>query len=570
MKFKKTWLVVILACVVTLVACGEKSGNVDSNASTTTNGVVNNEKSDGNESPVPADYDPFGKYDPVIELKTVKGTAAWATFPEGETWDNENRWYKLIKDTLGIDIQYDWLVDSSQYNTKINVTIASNDIPDLMNVSRSQLTQLVEADMIEDLTDVFDAYALPFLKEQVETGLRPSQEMATYNGRLMAIPQYSGDPRDQVVSLYVRTDWLENLNLPEPTTFEELIQVAEAFANDDPDQNGQDDTFGLGILSATLGGGSMGGFMNSFHAYPDIWIDDGSGNLVFGSVQPEVKEALSQLREMYQDGVIDREFATKDYNQLKEDVVSEKVGMFYGTVSESALILADQKKNNMSAKWKALPLPSIDGNKARPHANISVGGFYVVKKGYSHPEAAVKLMNLFIQQVYGEDGAGKNMVDNMYAWVDAAKYAMHVLSPVEGYVSDSNYMAVIEAIKNEDPSGLSETNRSVYEIVTNTDGSDPEDWQQWWIHQEDLSPFRVREDYKNDPDGVVISAFYGGSTPTADAHMSTLDTMKEETFARIIMGEAGIDEFDSFVEDWYRLGGEKITQEVNEWKQQSE
>ena len=41
--------------------------------------------------------------------------------------------------------------------------------------------------------------------------------------------------------------------------------------------------------------------------------------------------------------------------------------------------------------------------------------------------------------------------------------------------------------------------------------------------------------------------------------------MEEETFAKIIMGKADISEFDTFVEDFNKLGGSDMTAEVNEW-----
>ena len=47
--------------------------------------------------------------------------------------------------------------------------------------------------------------------------------------------------------------------------------------------------------------------------------------------------------------------------------------------------------------------------------------------------------------------------------------------------------------------------------------------------------------------------------------MSTLESMRDETFTKIIMGESPIEEFDAFVESFNKLGGEQITAEVNEW-----
>lgn len=567
---KKGWtmLLSVLLAASVLSACNGNNGNGNGNEAAGTKGsggAATASATTGEGTPPEGDGNPLGKIDPPVTMTSVLGTAGWATFPDGETWDNDNRWTKLYRETLGVNLKWEWLVDSTQYDNKMNVSIASGDIPDLMVVSKKQLNQLVEADMVEDLTEAFDRYAMPYLKEQVGEALAPAQKMATYDGKLMALPQYGGDPRDSLVSLYIRSDWLAKLSLPEPKTIDELVQVAEAFVKQDPDGNGKADTLGLGILSATTGGGSMGGFLNGFHAYPDIWIEDGAGQLMYGSTTPEMKSALGRLQQMYKDGLIDREFGTKDYNRLKEDVVSGKLGIFYGTISESALIAADLVKNDPKASWKAFPLPSIDGTPAKPSVGVSVGGFHVVKKGFSNPEAVVKMMNLFIQKVYGDDKLGTNGDNKNYAWVDNAKYAMHILSPVQGYIKDYNYALVRDALAAKDPSGLNESLKETYDLVSGTDGSDPEKWQQWWIHQPAVSPFEVRDQYQQKPDGVVIDKYFGGSTKTADEKMSTLGTMQNETFVKIIMNAAPIGDFDSYVANWKKLGGEKITQEVNEW-----
>ena len=43
----------------------------------------------------------------------------------------------------------------------------------------------------------------------------------------------------------IRQDWLDNLGLDMPETFEEFKEVMRAFTEDDPDGNGVDDTYGF-------------------------------------------------------------------------------------------------------------------------------------------------------------------------------------------------------------------------------------------------------------------------------------------------------------------------------------
>ncbi len=42
------------------------------------------------------------------------------------------------------------------------------------------------------------------------------------------------------------------------------------------------------------------------------------------------------------------------------------------------------------------------------------------------------------------------------------------------------------------------------------------------------------------------------------------EKMEEETFAKIVMGKADISEFDTFVENWKKQGGDQILKEINE------
>ena len=57
----------------------------------------------------------------------------------------------------------------------------------------------------------------------------------------------------------------------------------------------------------------------------------------------------------------------------------------------------------------------------------------------------------------------------------------------------------------------------------------------------------------------------GAPTETMTSRMSTLEDLQDEVFIKIILGEESIDAFDKFVSDFYALGGEAITKDVNDW-----
>ena len=74
----------------------------------------------------------------------------------------------------------------------------------------------------------------------------------------------------------------------------------------------------------------------------------------------------------------------------------------------------------------------------------------------------------------------------------------------------------------------------------------------------------VLNDYE-EKNALVINEFYGASTDTMGTKMATLDKMQLETYTKIITGEEDISAFDTFVSQWFSLGGQDITDEVNEW-----
>jgi multiple sugar transport system substrate-binding protein len=49
----------------------------------------------------------------------------------------------------------------------------------------------------------------------------------------------------QAMTLMIRKDWLKKLGLEAPTTWQEMLDVAEAFATEDPDRDGKPDTYGM-------------------------------------------------------------------------------------------------------------------------------------------------------------------------------------------------------------------------------------------------------------------------------------------------------------------------------------
>ncbi|MDD9269495.1 extracellular solute-binding protein [Paenibacillus sp. GCM10023248] len=514
--------------------------------------------------------DPLGKYDPPIDVSFVRNLSDVVEnnvlgVLKGETFE-DNRWSRLYKDQLGINIKNSWVVKgndtSEQYVQKLNVTLASGDLPDVIPVNATQLKQLADSEQIEDMTALYEKYASPLTKQILSQEGSSPFDAVTIDGKLMAIPQVDSS-LERAMFIWIRTDWLQKVGLQPPKTMADVQAISKAFAENDPDGNGKKDTFGLG-LTKTLWGGAMGleGFMAGYKAYPNMWLTDASGKLVYGGIQPEVKKALQSLQIMFKNGELDQEFGTKDGGKVSEQIASGKIGMEYGEQWNSIWPLQLNKNNEPNSQWRAFPIVSESGDTPKVPLKFSTTKFFAVKKGFKHPEAVIKLFNLHLEKNFGATAE----FDKYYAPPEAE--SVWQLSPVTPAPVKKNveaFRAIDAARKAGDFSSLKGEAKTIQSKLDAYKSATKEGFALWgWerIYGPEGSEGIVDQYDKNNQ--FLMDKFVGAPTPTMVERKSTLEKLMNETYTKIIMG-GSVDEFDKFVKDWAKLGGDQITKEVNDW-----
>ena len=450
----------------------------------------------------------------------------------------------------------------AQYEQKANITIASGDIPDIMAVNASQLSRLIDDNQLEDLTKAYNEYAAPYTKEVLSSDGGNALKSATFNGKLMALPNMaSGYGSAQV--LWVRTDWLKKLNLPIPKTMADVFKISEAFKSKDPDGNGKNDTFGLAINKDLIGPSAnyfagLEGFFDGYHAYPNIWVKDASGKLAYGSIQPQTKAALLKLQELYKSGQIDKEYGVKDPSKVKDDINAGKIGMFYGFFWNSGW-LQDAKTKNPTVEWTPYSLPSIDDKPAQTQIPFPISTYYVVKKGMKNPEAAIKLLNLPLEKCFGKTAEP----EKYSVGTDGNSIFNYILiygePPLKNFEAQVNIDKALEA---KDDSTLNAEEKSYYKNINAFLAGDIQFWQHIKMYGAGGSLSIINDAVKNK--NIMDDQYFGAPTQTMVEKNATLLKLQLEVFTEIIMG-GSINEFDKFTNNWKTLGGNQITQEVNAW-----
>ncbi len=571
-------LALLMAVFLLLTACsgnnngGNNAGNAKNEPANQGNTATNSESNAGNNADAGNDAaaDPMGKYDPPIEVTTVRNLSEVVEnnvlgVLEGETFE-DNRWTRVYEDLLGIKIKNEWVVkgnpDSDQYVQKMNVTLASGELPDFMSVNAIQLKQLAESDLIEDMTALYEQYASPLTKDILSQEGSGPFDAATFDGKLMAIPQVEPSI-ERSMFLWIRTDWLEKLSLQPPKTMADVLAISKAFAENDPDGNGKKDTFGLGMTKGLWGGSNgLEGFMAGYQAYPNIWVEGADGKLVFGSIQPEVKKALQELQNMMKAGHVDKEFGIKDGGKVAEDITAGKVGMEYGEQWNSIWPLQLNKNNDPNAQWQAFPIVSESGDQPKVPLKFSTTKFFVVRKGADNPEAVIKLFNAHLEKNWGETAE----FDVYYAPKEAE--SVWQLSPVQPAPPKKNvtaYREIDAARQAGDMSVLQGEAKTIQEKIDLFNSGSEEGFAVWgWERIYGPQGSMGITDQYDKNNQFLIDKFVSAPTPTMVERKSTLEKLQNEVFVKIILGEP-IESFDKFVADWKKLGGDQMTEEVNEW-----
>jgi putative aldouronate transport system substrate-binding protein len=505
-------------------------------------------------------------YDPPIEITTVAQTSPVVKFPKGDS-DRANVWTRAYESRYGIKVTTKWTVDVSQWEQRTNLMIASGDLPDFFLASQNQLDQLVRADLLADLTDTYRKNASDLVRATMLEGSPIPLQSAVYDGKLMAIPFV--EQHETAPHWFVRKDWLDNLGLDVPASMSDLLAVSEAFTTGDPGGDGKE-TYGLAVgPQADFDLAYLQAFFNGYHAYRGIWVEK-DGGLVYGTIQPEMKEALAQLQKMYKAGQIHPEFGTRSEDDLFEDWATGKVGLIQGRGSgpSGTDILKDE---NQKAEIIALPALSVDDQPAMVQVNQpNVRGYWVVRKRYENPEAVLKMLDFWISTFYltpSDEVQAAFISDG----VEPNLWTLNKAAAYRAYKNTDAHNTVTELLDSQSPDIASYRPevRFWYDYIKPVLSGKKVEGLQYRAYLGYYGPNsgRAVEDRYRTEKLYQQDQFYGVPTRTMSRRQASLDKLEAETLTKVIQGSP-IEEFDSFVEEWKRIGGDQVTREVNQWRDQ--
>ena len=571
-KWTKTWALLLALTMAgsLLMACQSSKGGSDAaagdtakdNAADTAQGAdASQDGQDAQTEDTGAQVDPYGPVSEPVTLHIGRSEDTNASYLEGQDSSN-NYIVNHISEQRGVEFVYDFSVASDTYETKVSMAITSGEMPDVMTVTESQFRQLAAAGAIEDMTDAYNTYASDNLKAAYETTQGISFGTVTVDGKIMGMPNISPGA-DGIPMLFVRGDWMEELGLEAPKSVEDIVNIVNTFrekkgttnglvvSSDIVKENGNN-TYGIDALFAMYG------------SYPKHFVEE-DGKIVYGSNTAATKEALTGIRKLVEDGVIDSSFVVRDGSTCEEIVTSGQAGVFFGAWWNMSWPLNNMITDDPSVYWNCYLAPLAADGKYNTAMTSPSGSYLVVKAGCSDAvkEAVIKTMNYQFDIDQDQGVSLKSDPSDPYSWTsmpfslllsrydDKEGKALAALAVVNGEKEVSELSG--EALQWYESYMAATEDVAAAEAANNLSG---------WAYVRAAGLLGQEVGNMNQ----VFDASYT-QTESMDSKWATLEKLEDETFLKILNGEASVDAFDDSVEQWNALGGTDILAELEALRQ---
>lgn len=353
------------------------------------------------------------------------------------TQKNENiEWLNKLEDELGVEIK--WEEVSADWDQKKAPMLASGDIPDLI-LGANVVTDAEFAKfpgLFEDLSDDLDK--LPNVQKMFDEKPETLSMATQLDGSIYGLPKYQRFWPKSASRQYINQEWLDNLGLSQPTTWDELFDVLVAFKEQDANGNGDTTdevpmdwspvaTTGFGyfqpmqLLAST-------GMVVSEGGNSGYFAEDGKVGNFF--VDERYKETVEFLNKCWQAGLVNPKAFSQDYSAYQStgrgDGELAKVGFSWGWE------VSDRFGTQLADQYASIAPLKVD-NSTEPSWSYEISlnygvNFAVVSAQAKNKDAALEFVNALydpeigIQELFGSIGTNIEKDGDTYK----------ILPPAEG------------------------------------------------------------------------------------------------------------------------------------------
>jgi putative aldouronate transport system substrate-binding protein len=410
-----------------------------------------------------------------------------------------------------IDIE---IVDlpGSSYADALGVMLLSGDIPDLIYFQGGD-AKMAEQGILEDWR--------PWIEQapNLQAALYPHNEarLENYPYLLYVFPPRASLP-------VIRTDWLERAGTGVPETVDDYLELFRAIRDGDFDGNGQDDTWAVALAGATGVGGTdeLDTIFDRAFGITGTWMQDANGEWISARVSEQERAKLAFYRQLYEEGLLDPEYVTTQWDVKEDKFYTGRAGVVLGTAGEVIDIYGGKLRQvEPEAELTVLPPPSGPGGE---------GGVRAIDVSKESRGFAMSVLSESKEEVVA---------------------LMDFLASPEGQMMDRLGFEGEHYVRNGDGIEVTPAISTWYaRFMAASNWESPVDWR---------SEAAARSLEMVDADFVADNAFVVPAELAADLDAAT--NVQKEWSYRFISGEASLEEdWDDYVAAWNAAGGERLTE----------
>lgn len=465
--------------------------------------------------------------------------------PVGATGDKTNPVLLAAEALCNVDLQITY-APQGDYVSKFNTVMASADQPMIMVVTSGLTTNSTYLDYCQqgvfwDLTDEINSREL--FRDELTTPY--ALTVTAVGGRNYLFPFLVSSAR--VACLY-RMDWLEALGMEAPTTAAEFYEMARAFTEDDPDGNGEKDTYGFAYIDDADKELTYAGFDTLAVALgtPNRWGVSEDGTIMPYFTFPQYKETLNLFKDMYDNGYMNSDFALVKGNDKHLPLGEGKAGAMFTTATNGRYpggkydALIDNITPTAQIGRQYL-LTDPAGNQVI-NSTLSSGGMggLLIPKAAVQDEATVTRIMDFIETLLSVDGGAKLL--------SLGVEDLHYTAQEDGSITISEEQQKLRVDDGSSEMFISIMPRRVV---------DPDFGQERTQVELITAEFVANEPY------AVPNLSVGKFDPDAMSLEASIATLISDARVQYIMGQIDEAGFDKAVEEWMAQGGNELIEMVN-------
>ncbi len=310
----------------------------------------------------------------------------------GEVPAKGNALEQALAKYTNTNLSFQW-IPTSAYDEKINVMIASNELPKLLKVN--YVPTIINAMK----SDVFWEIG-PYLKDYKNLAAQPQAyyDNIKADGKLYGIPIFRDMGRAVV---HYRKDWMDAAGLKLPKTLDDWYAIFKAMGDGDPDKNGKKDTYGY-LLDKAYNQGT-GSTLTRFavaQGGPNKWKVDDKGNFTPEFMTDEFFNTMKLFKRLYQENLINQDFAVVEASTNDKAYESGRVA-FRISGGNAQSMLTNLVKVVPTAQMDAAPLEGPSG--IRVPAESGNAGILTIPKSSVKNEAELKRVLGFLDKLLDKE-----------------------------------------------------------------------------------------------------------------------------------------------------------------------